>query len=93
MNNLRKAWMPWTAGDQFPDQETFQQWLNKRLKRFDDLRILALVLAAATLLAGYILDRRPIMLVTILPLAAVLLLTILIHKTEAVREPTEKTQP
>jgi hypothetical protein len=83
MNALKKAWMPWTAADQFPSEEAFRQFLAKRLKRFDDLRVIALVLAAAFLIVGYVVDLRPIMLLTVLPLTATLLLTVAIGKTEA----------
>ena len=87
MNNLRKYWTPWTAADRFSSGEEFQQWLQKRLKRFDDLRILSLILAAGCLLAGYIFDMRPVMLLTIVPLTATLLLTAAMGKTEAAMKP------
>ena len=83
MNALKKAWMPWTAADQFPTEDAFRRFLQKRQKRFDDLRLVSLVLAAAFLIAGYVLELRPIMLLTVLPLAATLLLTVAISKIEA----------
>ena len=89
MNNLRKTWMPWTAARQFPSDEAFGQWLQKQLKFFGSLRLATLVLAAGFLVVGYVLDRRPILLLTILPLAGTLLLTKAIEKTEAAGKETQ----
>lgn len=77
---FRKYYLPWTARAQFSSEEDFQAWLQKRLKRFSDLRMGALVLAAAALIIGYVLDSRPLMLLTIAPLAAVLLLSCAMEK-------------
>lgn len=86
MKHLRKAWLPWTAADDFPNQETFDQWLEHRTKRFHDLRLMFLAIATILLLVGYVLDRRPVMLMSVLPLALVLGLSLLIGKTEEARD-------
>ena len=82
MEKLRKAWMPWTAAALFPSEEAFGQWLQKRLKRFEDLRTLFLIVATALLLGGYVLDRRPVMLLCIVPLLLMLPLSLAVSKTE-----------
>lgn len=83
MEYLRKAWLPWTAADKFPDRETFDQWLRRRLKVFSDLRMLFLAAATVLLLIGYVLDRRPVMLLCVLPLALVLVLSLAVIRTES----------
>ena len=82
MEKLRKAWMPWTTAALFPSEEAFGQWLQKRLKRFEDLRTLFLIAATALLLGGYVLDRRPVMLLCIVPLLLMLPLSLAVSKTE-----------
>ena len=89
MEKLRKAWMPWKAADQFSKEESWTQWLQQRLKVFGDLRMLFLVLATGLLIVGYVLDRRPVMLLAVLPLAVVLLLSLAIGKTEEILNKTQ----
>lgn len=85
-----KYFLPWTAASLFDTEEQFHDWLRRRCKWFTDVRIIFLLLAVVCLLIGYFLDRRPIMLLTIAPLALVLLLTMGIGKMEAVLgEPEE----
>lgn len=84
--SIRKYFLPWTAEDCFDSEQQFQDWLQRRRRVFLDWRSILLFLAAACLLAGYFLDRRPIMLLTIVPLALVLLLTMAVGRTEAVLE-------
>ena len=92
MEKLRKAWMPWTAAALFSSEESFGQWLQKRLKRFGDLRAVLLVLATALLLGGYVLNRRPLMLGCILPLVMMLPLSLAIIRTEQAIAQHTKTQ-
>ncbi len=92
MENLRKAWMPWTAAALFPSEEAFGQWLQKRLKRFGDLRMVLLVGATALLLIGYVLDLRPVMLLCIVPLLLMLPLSLAISKTEQALTQESETQ-
>ena len=92
MENLRKAWMPWTAAALFPSEEAFGQWLQKRLKRFGDLRTVLLILATALLLGGYVLEQRPVMLLSILPLLLMLPLSLAISKTEQALTQENETQ-
>lgn len=92
MENLRKAWMPWTAAALFPSKEAFGQWLQKRRKRFGDLRMVLLVVATALLLVGYVLDRRPVMLLCIVPLLLMLPLSLAISKTEQALTQESETQ-
>ena len=92
MEKLRKAWMPWTAAALFPSEEAFGQWLQKQLKRFGDLRMVLLVVATALLLVGYVLDRRPVILLCIVPLLLMLPLSLAISKTEQALTPESETQ-
>lgn len=82
MEFLKKAWLPWTAADQFDSEEAFTHWLSRRLKVFGDLRMVLLVIATGLLIVGYVVDSRPVMLLAVLPLALVLLVTMAIGKTE-----------
>ena len=91
MEGFRKAWLPWTAADQFGSEEAFDQWLTRRGKVFGDLRMLFLVLATGLLIVGYVVELRPVMLLSVLPLALVLLLTLMISKTEAAGSQTNQT--
>ena len=86
MDGFRKAWMPWKAADRFSDTAAYHQWLKQRLKVFGDVRVVSLAAAAVLLLTGYVLELRPVMLATILPLAAVLLLSLIMEKTAAALE-------
>lgn len=83
---LRKFFLPWTAADCFETEAQFQTWLRKRYKGFTDARAVFLVLAAVCLMTGYFLDHRPIMLLTVLPLALVLLSTMALSRTEALMD-------
>lgn len=82
MEKLRKLWLPWAAAAQFSSEEEYAAWLSRRLKVFGDIRMLLLVLAAGLLIVGYVLDQRPVMLLTVLPLVLVLLLSLAVGKTE-----------
>ncbi len=92
MEKLRKAWMPWTAAALFPSEEAFGKWLQQRLRRFGDLRMVLLILATALLLGGYVLDRRPVMLLCIVPLLLMLPLSLAISKTEQALTQENQTQ-
>ena len=91
MEKLRKAWMPWTAAALFPSEEAFGQWLQKRLKRFGDLRMVLLVIATALLLTGYVMDHRLVMLLCLVPLLLMLPLSLAISKTEQALTPKNET--
>ena len=92
MEKLRKAWMPWTAAALFPSEEAFGQWLQKRLKRFGDIRMILLIAATVLLLGGYVLNRRPVMLLCTVPLLLMLPLSIAISRTEQAIAQRTKTQ-
>lgn len=78
-----KKWLlPWTAAEQFKTEQEFQSWLKRRHRGFTDLRMVLLVIAAAVLLVGYVLDRRPVMLLTIIPLVLLLLATMALDQIE-----------
>ena len=79
---LQKHFLPWTAADRFETHEAFQAWLRKKHRLFTDLRMLLLVPAAFFLIAGYVLDRRSLMILTVAPLLLVLLLSAALDKTE-----------
>lgn len=89
---FRKYFVPWTAAGCFETEDRFQDWLRRRYKGFTDLRAVFLVLAVVCLLTGYIFARRPIMLLTILPLALVLLCTMALGKIEALMDGQNNTE-
>lgn len=91
MERLRKIWLPWTAADRFDSTDAFDQWLNSRLKVFVDLRMILLVAATGLLIVGYVVDLRPVMLLSVLPLALVLVLTLAVSKTEEALNRTKNT--
>ncbi len=80
---LRKIFLPWTARGQFPTEEAFQMFLRRHHKVTYTLRMIPLLPAAVLLMGGYLKNSRPLMLWTIVPLLAVLLLTVILTKTEA----------
>ena len=69
---FRKHILPWTSRDCFESEAEFTAWLQKKHKLFSDLRIIFILIAAVPLIVGYIMDLRPLMLVTIAPLLIVL---------------------
>ena len=90
---FQKHFLPWTAADRFENGEAFQAWLRKKHKLFTDLRMLLLVPAAVFLIAGYVLDRRPLMVLTVVPLILVLLLSAALDKTEGAMDGQNTTNP
>ena len=83
---FRKLFLPWTVSDQFSSAGDYQAWLNIRHKELTDLRIFFLIPSAICLLVGYCMDLRPVMVLTVVPLALVLLISIMLEKTEAVMD-------
>ena len=89
---FRKHLLPWTAEDCFETQDLFQAWLQQKLQAFSNLRMICLVLAAASLIVGYVLEQRPIMLLTILPLVLMLLATLALDAMEKRRGGQNKSE-
>ena len=79
---FRKLFLPWTASQCFDTEEAFLSWLAGCQIRFDRWRMICLFPAMICLLAGYFLDRRPIMLLTVIPLLLVLLLSVALDRIE-----------
>ena len=79
---FRKHFLPWTVGEAFEQEETFQNFLKKKYRLFTDLRMIAIVIAAIPLVVGYVMDLRPVMLVTIVPLLLVLALSMALDRME-----------
>ena len=77
-----KLLTPWLAEACFETEAAFRSWLGRRQTILTNVRILCLVIAVIPLLAGYVLDRHSIMLLTILPLALVLLTTVQLERIE-----------
>lgn len=88
---LRTWFMPWAASEQFPDAAAYRQYLTRRLTRLRNLRMLLLVAAAACLVVGFVLDRRPIMLLTTVPLLLVLAASLAMERMEAVMDGQDHT--
>lgn len=88
---FRKHVLPWTAADAFDNDELFQQWLRRKHKAFTDCRIVFVLLASACLLGGYVLEQRPLMLLTIVPLVLMLLISTALDRTEAAMDGQNKT--
>ena len=79
---FRKNFLPWTAEDCFDSEEAFRSWLAKKHKGLSNLRMLFVVLAAISLIVGYMMDLRPLMLVTIAPLLVVLVASAALDQIE-----------
>ena len=92
MERLRKAWLPWTAADRFDSESVFDQWLSRRLKVFGDLRMVLLIAATGLLIVGYVMELRPVMLLSVLPLVLMVGLTLAIGKTEEALNRTKNTE-
>lgn len=90
--SFRKFFLPWTASDCFETERAFQTWLRRRWRFFTDLRMIVLAVAVLCLLAGYFTSWRPLMLLTIVPLALVLLLSVALARMEAVLDGQNKSQ-
>lgn len=88
---LRKWFLPWTAEYLFSDDRQYQKWLQRRYASMRTARILCLLVAAVCLLVGYFLNRRPIMLLTTVPLLLVLGLTMAMEQMEAVMDGQDYT--
>ena len=88
---FRKLFLPWTVSDQFETPEEFQDFLKVSQKRLINHRIFWLIPSALCLVVGYCLDLRPVMVLTVLPLAVVLLLSILLDRTEAIMDGQDKS--
>ena len=88
---LRKLFLPWTASQGFDSEDAFLSWLAGCQTRFYNWRMVCLLPAMLFLLAGYILDRRPIMLLTVIPLFLVLLLSIGLDRIEKTLNGQNKT--
>ena len=88
---LRKLFLPWTASQCFDSEDAFLSWLAGCQTRFYNWRMVCLLPAMLFLLAGYILDRRPIMLLTVIPLFLVLLLSIGLDRIEKTLNGQNKT--
>lgn len=93
MDAVRKLFLPWTAEACFPDQPTFLTWLQKRNRRWGDLRAIFLLLAGLVLIAGYALDRYFIMVLTTAPLAVVLLLSLAMAQMDRLLDGQNKSEP
>ena len=81
---FRKLFLPWTASQCFDSSDAFLSWLAGCQTRFYNWRMICLLPAMICLLAGYVLDRRPIMLLTVIPLMLVLLLSVALDRIEKV---------
>ena len=89
---FRKHVLPWTAADRFDSEPAFGQWLRRRLKVFGDLRMVLLIAATGLLIVGYVMELRPVMLLSVLPLVLMVGLTLAIGKTEEALNRTKNTE-
>ncbi len=85
---VRKLFLPWTAGDCFDSDDAFDAFLRRRHRQFTNARMVFVILAAVLLIAGYFIDRRPVMLAAIAPLLAVLGASMALDRIEAILGPT-----
>lgn len=88
---LRLWFTPWAVPEQFSDAAAYRQYLARRCGRLRSLRMVLLVLAAACLVVGLALDRRPIMLLTTVPLLLVLAVSLAMDRMEAVTDGQDHT--
>lgn len=89
---LRKWLTPWAASDLFSEEAAFAQFLSRRHRSAQSWRMLWLVVAAGCLLLGVVLDRRPIQLLTAVPLLLVLACTVAMERMEAVMDRQDHTK-
>ena len=82
MDLIRKSFLPWTAERSFASREDYLRRLTTLHRLWNNLRAICLLLAALTLIVGYVLDQYSIMVLTALPLVLVLLLSLIITKIE-----------
>lgn len=86
---FRKHILPWTARAAFESDAAFQSFLKRKYKLFTDLRMVFIVIAAVPLILGYVMDVRPLMLVTIIPLLIVLAASVAMDQIEKQHSETE----
>lgn len=89
---FRKLFLPWTLASQFETEAAFHTWLQACSTRYNTLRMICLIPAAICLLTGYVMDLRPIMLWTILPLTLVLLLSVAMDQIDKTLDGQNKTE-
>lgn len=89
---FRKLFLPWTLAAQFETEAAFHAWLQICSTRYNNLRMICLIPAAICLLTGYVMDLRPIMLLTILPLTLVLLLSVAMDRIDRVLDGQNKPE-
>lgn len=89
---LRKWFTPWAASDLFPEETAYAQFLSRRHGQAQSWRVLWLIVAAACLLLGVVLDQRPIQLLTAVPLLLVLACSVAMERMEAVMERQDHTK-
>ena len=93
MERLLRLWLaPWTAGAWFDDEAVFRQFLARRHGLLERLRMALLVPAAACLVIGMVLDHRPMMLLTTVPLVLVLAISLAMGRIEAATDGQDHTK-
>ena len=89
---FRKLFLPWTAAAAFDQENAFLTFLQNKHRQFTNGRIIAIVIAAIPLILGYVLDLRPVMLLTIAPLLVVLALSVGLDRIEHQLPRTKETE-
>ena len=56
---MRKLFAPWTAGDCFDDLDDFYDFLLRRNKLLNAVRVVLFVVAAVCLMLGYAFEPQP----------------------------------
>ena len=93
MKKFFQLWcIPWTARQYFTDAAQFQRHLACCRRVAQATRTLCLLLAAVLLLGGYFLNRRPLMVLTVVPLLLILGLTAAMEQIEAAMDGQDNEQ-
>ena len=89
---MRKLFAPWTAGDCFDDFDDFYDFLLRRNKLLNAVRVVLFVVAAACLMLGYAFEPQPYNSVAVGALILALGLSLVIIQNEKQLPPELQNQ-
>ena len=89
---VRKFFAPWTAGDCFDDLDDFYDFLLRRNKLLNAVRVVLFVVAAVCLMLGYAFEPQPYNSVAVGALVLALGLSLVIIQNEKQLPPEIQNQ-
>ena len=89
---MRKLFAPWTAGDCFDDFDDFYDFLLRRNKLLNAVRVVLFVVAAVCLMLGYAFEPQPYNSVAVGALVLALGLSLVIIQNEKQLPPEIQNQ-